>query len=158
MSAAPQGPPPPPSSGGAATGSPFGRFPTQLLGLVAVAAAGIAAVSFSLSGGGNNAAPVPSGFTGSWQSPGMGLDTSPLVTIDSTGERGTLTVGACTGSLRRVERASDPPVFAYTDTSGERGCPRRLRVTVSLADRDTLELDARRPGGRRHVSAKLRRR
>jgi hypothetical protein len=122
---------------------------------VAVAAAGVAAVSFSMfGGGGNGAGPPPSGLAGTWSAAGMGLEASTRVSFDSSGEGGTLSVGECSGSLRRLERS----VFAYTDTSGEPGCPRRLRVTVSLTG-DTLRLDATRPGGRRpYVSGTLQRR
>jgi hypothetical protein len=159
VSAAPQGPPPPPSSGGAAAGSPFGRFPTQLLGLVAVLAAGVAAVSFSMSGdGGNSAGPELSRIAGTWSSPGIGAEAAPQVSFDDTGQAGTLMGGGCTGDLRLRERTSDTWVFAYTDESGERGCPRRLTVTVSLTGRDRLKIDAHRPGGRLYASETMRRR
>ena len=60
---------------------------------------------------------------------------------------GTLVAGRCGGDLTPVATGSDPWVFRYVDRSGERGCPRRLRVTVSLESPDTLRVDARRFSG-----------
>ena len=67
---------------------------------------------------------------------------APVVRLELTRSGGTLAVGGCTGELT----PRDDGVFAYEDTSGERGCPRRMRVTVSLVDRDTLRIEARRRG------------
>jgi hypothetical protein len=148
--ATPEPPPPPPS------GSPFGRFPTQLVGLVAVAVAGVAAVSFSMSGGGGgNAAPPPSAITGTWESiPSGGAGGGGGVELELSRSGGTLSVGGCTGDLTpRTEEA----VFRYVDTSGKRDCPRVLRVDVSPVGRDTLRVEARRRGGRELFTETLRR-
>ena len=143
MSAATPEPPPPPPSG-----SPFGRFPTQLLGLVAVAAAGVAAVSFSMSGGGGNSAgPPASGLEGTWQS--LPADAAgDEVQLELSRSGGTLTAGRCSGDLKPRETGTDEWVFRYVDTSGDRACPQVLRVVVSLVDRDTLRVEAQRRGGR----------
>lgn len=157
MSAAPQGPPPPPSSGGAASGSPFGRFPTQLLGLVAVAAAGVAAVSFSMSGDGGGASPPPAGIAGTWESLPESNAGGGVVRLDLSRSGGTLTAGGCSGDLTPRQRGTDEWVFRYVDDSGERDCPRVLRVDVSRAGRDTLRVEARRRGGRELFTETLRR-
>jgi hypothetical protein len=149
--ATPEPPPPPPS------GSPFGRFPTQLVGLVAVAAAGVAAVSFSMSGGGNNAGPAPPGITGTWESVPASDAGGGVVQLELSRSGGTLTAGGCTGELTPRGSGSGERAFRYVDTSGERGCPRVLRVDVSLAGRNTLRVEARRRGGRELFTETLRR-
>ena len=153
MSAATPEPPPPPPSG-----SPFGRFPTQLLGLVAVAAAGVAAVSFSMSGGGGNSAgPPPAGIAGTWESLPSSNAGGGVVELELSRSGGTLTAGGCSGELAPRESATNKGVFRYVDESGERGCPRVLRVDVSLAGRDKLRVEARRRGGRELFTETLRR-
>jgi hypothetical protein len=125
---------------------------------VAVAAAGLAAISFSMSGGGgNNAGPPPAGLAGSWESIPESNAGGGVVQLELDRSGGTLTATGCSGDLTPREIGSDEWVFRYVDTSGKRGCPRRLTVTASRAG-DTLELDARRPGGLPYVSGTLRRR
>jgi hypothetical protein len=126
-----------------------------LVGLVAVAAAGVAAVSFSMSGGGGrNAAPPPSAITGTWESLPSSNAGGDIVQLELSRSGGTLTASGCTGELTpRTEEG----VFRYVDTSGERGCPRVLRVDVSPAGRDTLRVEARRRGGRELFTETLRR-
>jgi hypothetical protein len=124
---------------------------------VAVAAAGLAAVSFSLSGGGDNSGPGPSGIAGTWESLPDANAGGGVVQLELARSGGTLTAGGCSGDLTPRERGSDDGVFRYVDTSGERGCPRVLTVDVSLAGRDTLRVEARRRGGRELFSETLRR-
>ena len=145
-------PPPPPPSG-----SPFGRFLTSPVLLVGLVALVVGFATFrSVGGNGGNpgdAGPASPGIAGSWELvPGSGAGGAPDVQLELTRSGGTLAIGRCTGEL--TARGDD--VFAYRDTSGDRECPRRMRVTVSLVDRDTLELEARRRG-REYVSATLRR-
>jgi hypothetical protein len=140
---APPTPPPPPS------GSPFGRFLTSpvLLGGVLALVVGFAGLRYLGEGGGSSSAPEPSGIAGSWETlPASGAH-APNVQLQVARSGGTLTVDECAGSLTPRETGPDEWVFAYEDTSGERGCPRRMRVTVSLADRNTLQVDARNFSG-----------
>ncbi len=169
MSGPPQGPPPPPSSSGASTGSPFGRFPTQFLGLVAVLVAGVAAVSFSLSGGdgGNGAAPVPTpmSLAGTWQGgatlvggddPGS-FDVGTRVRLEIRDDgTGTLRRGGCAGRLTPAPTMGGAAL--YDSTSAERGCPRRTRVLVMQVDSDTLRIQERRLDGSPLLNATLQRR
>ena len=139
-------PPPPPPSG-----SPFGRFltsPVLLIGLVALV---VGFATFRSVGNGGNpgdAGPATPGIAGSWELvPASNAGGAPDVQLELTQSGGTLAIGRCTGEL--TARGDD--VFAYRDTSDERGCPRRMRVMVSLESSDTLRIDARR------LSATLRR-
>ena len=54
------------------------------------------------------------------------------------------------GQLFRHARADhdDVGVFDYTETSGNRGCPRRTQVTVELLEDGALRFEERRRGGR----------
>jgi hypothetical protein len=146
-----QGPPPPPQP---PSGSPFGRFLTSPVLLVGVVALVVGFATYrSLDNRPGASAPAPTGIAGSWESlPGAGSGGGSVVRLELTRKGGTLAIGGCTGEL--TPRGDD--VFAYQDTSGARGCPRRMRVTVSLVDRDSLELEARRRG-REYASATLRR-
>ena len=131
-------PPPPPPSG-----SPFGRFLTSPVLLVSAVALVVGVATFaSLGGDGGNpgdAGPASS-IAGSWETlPGAGSGGEPVVQLELTRSGGTLAIDGCTGEL--TARGED--VFAYRDTSGDRECPRRMRVTVSLVDRDALEIDSR---------------
>jgi hypothetical protein len=143
---APPPPPPPPS------GSPFGRFltsPVLLAGIVALVV-GFAILQYSgRETGGGSAAPAAS-IAGSWATPPTGAGSEePVAQLEVARSGGTLAVDNCTGDLTPRETASDDKwVFSYADTSGKRGCPRRMIVTVSLVDRNTLRVAARRPGGR----------
>lgn len=154
-----QGPPPPPQPP-RPSGSPFGRFltsPVLLAGILALAVAFAGVRYIGDGGGGSTAAPEPSGIAGSWETlPASGAHV-PNVQLQVARSGGTLTVDGCTGDLAPRESGSTEWAFSYVDTSGERGCPRRLSVTVSLEGRDTLRLEARRRG-RPYVSATLRRR
>jgi hypothetical protein len=133
-------PPPPPPSG-----SPFGRFLTSPVLLVGVVALVVGFTTFRMVGGdgGNpgDAAPATPGIAGSWEDMPAdgGAGGGSTVDLELTRTGGTLVVGRCRGEL--TPRGDD--VFAYRDTSGKRGCPRRMRVTVSLVGRDTLEIDSR---------------
>ena len=149
---APPPPPPPPS------GSPFGRFLTSPVLLVGVVALVVGFATFRYvgdHGGAGDAGPATPGIVGSWESrPGAGGGGGSAVRLELTRSGGTLAIGGCTGEL--TPRGDD--VFAYENTSGGRGCPRRLRVTLSLVGRDSLRLEARRLGGRVFASGLLRRR
>lgn len=135
-------PPPPPPSG-----SPFGRFltsPVLLVGLVALVVGFATFRSVGGNGGSPGDAGPASGIAGLWVKPPATTVAGTPVRLELTRSGGTLAVGRCTGELTPRETASDDEwVFAYEDASGERECPRRMRVTVSLVDRDTLELDSR---------------
>jgi hypothetical protein len=109
-------------------------------------------------GDGGSAAPEPTGIAGSWSgavpTAGAGggavrLELEPIGT-------GTMTVGRCTGTLAPVRAGAEMAIFAYTETSGQRGCPRRTRVRVTLVDDDTLRFVQRR-GGRVFASGLLQR-
>ncbi len=159
MSAAPQGPPSPPSSGGAATGSPFGRFPTQFLGLVAVLVAGVAAVSFSMSGGGGGASPPkPTSLAGTWQGQAslVGGDEAQVRLEIRDDGTGTLRRAGCAGRLTPAQTMGGGALFDYS--SAERGCPRRTQVSVTSVGADTLRLEERRLNGRPLLNATLQRR
>jgi hypothetical protein len=151
---APPPPPPPPS------GSPFGRFitsPVLLVGVVALLV-GFATLRF-IGGedGGGSAAPAAS-IAGSWATPPTGTGSKePVVLLEVARSGGTLTVDNCTGDLTPRETGSDKWVFSYADTSGERGCPRRMIVTMLLVDRNSLVVAARRPGGRVEFAGKVSR-
>jgi hypothetical protein len=134
-----QGPPPPPQP---PSGSPFGRFLTSPVLLIGVLALAVGFATFRyVAGDGTTGStgPAPTGIAGSWESlPGAGAH-EPVAQLELTRSGGTLAVDSCTGEL--TPRGDD--VFAYEDTSGERGCPRRMRVTVTLVDRNTLEIASR---------------
>ena len=135
------GPPPPPQP---PSGSPFGRFLTSPVLLVGVIALVVGFTTFSYLGGegGNpgDAGPASPGIAGSWELvPGAGSGGAPTVQLELTRSGGTLAVDECAGEL--TPRGDD--VFAYRDTSGKRGCPRRMRVMVSLIRRDSLEIESR---------------
>lgn len=133
------GPPPPPQP---PSGSPFGRFLTSPVLLVGVIALVVGFTTFRyVSGDGNpgDAGPASPGIAGSWEPlPGAGAE-EPVVQLELTRSGGTLAIGGCTGEL--TPRGDD--VFAYRDTSGKRGCARRMRVMVSLIGRDSLEIESR---------------
>ena len=144
-------PPPPPPSG-----SPFGRFLTSpvLLGGVVALVLGFATLRY-IGGedGGTSAAPAEDGLAGTWAATGTALPYRLELADDGTG---TLTRGGCTGSLAPRRTGAETAILVYTDTSGERACPRRARVTVTLVDADTLRVVERR-GGRTLAPALLAR-
>jgi hypothetical protein len=150
---APPPPPPPPS------GSPFGRFltsPVLLVGVIALVV-GFAVLRYVGGDGGGSAAPAAS-VVGSWATPPTGAGSHErVVQLEVARSGGTLAVDNCTGDLTPRETGSDEWVFSYADTSGERGCPRRMIVTVSLVDRNSLRVAARRPSGRVEFAGKVSR-
>jgi hypothetical protein len=154
--APPEPPPPRPST------SPFGRFPTQIVGVLAVLVAGVAAVSFSVSGGGggSNAGPArtPMGLDGTWQGQAslVGGEAARLVLEIRDDGTGTLRRAGCVGRLTPAQTMGDAALFDYS--SSERGCPRRTQVSVTQVDEDTLRLEERRLDGRPLLDATLRRR
>jgi hypothetical protein len=151
-----QGPPPPPPP---PSGSPFGRFLTTPVLLVGVLALVVGFATFRYMGGdgGGGGHAAPAGLTGSWQALPSAAGHDPLVQLQVTRSGGTLSVDECTGDLTPRDTASDEWVFAYWDTSGERRCPRRMSVTLTLVDSDTLRLEARRRG-REYIDTTMRRR
>lgn len=156
MSDAPPEPPPPrPST------SPFGRFPTQIVGMLAVLVAGVAAVSFSMSGG-NNAAPPPddepAGLEGTWQGQASidAGEVSPLVLEIREDGTGTLRRAGCAGRLTPARTMGGAALFDYS--SSERGCPRRTQVSVTQVDENTLRLEEWGVNGRSLLNATLQRR
>ena len=151
-----QSPPPPPPP---RTGSPFGRFltsPVLLVGAVALLV-GFTTLRFvgSDGGGGENPAGQAPGIDGSWGTlPSAGRE-EPAVRMEVDRSGGVLTRGRCSGVLTpRQTESDDRWVFAYEHESGGRRCPRRMRVTLSLVDDNTLRITARR-GGREYVSGTL---
>ena len=151
-----QTPPPQPPP---RTGSPFGRFltsPVLLVGLVALA---VGFATFRSAGDGGDDGEAGSeqvGIAGSWEALAGDTRDRRAVSLEVGRFGGTLTSGRCTGKLTPRETESDEWVFTYRDESGVRGCPRRMRVRVSLVDPDTLRLETRRPG-RPYRSTTLRR-
>jgi hypothetical protein len=146
-------PPPPPQP---PSGSPFGRFLTSPVLLVSVVALGVGVVTFASLGGGGGGGGSSSGgepgdsrpaIEGSWESLPTSTGKQPVVQLDVAPSGGTLVAGRCGGELTPVDTDSDRWVFSYADRSLERGCPRRMRVTVSLESSDTLRIDARRFSG-----------
>lgn len=152
---APPPPPPPPS------GSPFGRFLTAPVLMATALALVVSAVAVQFipdDGGGGSAAPEPAGIAGTWSGEVMaaGIVRGPVrLELDDDGT-GTMTRGRCTGSLAPLRAGAEAATFAYTEASGERGCPRRTRVSVTLVDEDTLRFVQRR-GGRTLASGRLAR-
>jgi hypothetical protein len=148
-------PPPPPRSG-----SPFGRFLTSPVLLVGVLALAVGFAVFRSTGGGEPATDTrrePSGFAGSWETLPGDAAHDRFVRLELTDAGGTLAVDDCTGDLTPIEKSSNRWLLAYTDTSGERGCPQRLEVTVSKRGDETLRLEAQR-GSRPYTAATLERR
>ena len=153
--ATPEPPPPRPST------SPFGRFPTQIVGMLAVLVAGVAAVSFSMSGGGGgptDAGPQPAGLQGTWQGQASMAagEVSPLVLEIHEDGTGTLRRAGCVGRLTPARTMGGAALFDYS--SSERGCPRRAQVSLTQVDADTLRLEERSVNGRALLDATLQRR
>ena len=145
------GPTPPPPSG-----SPFGRFKTVVVGIMVATVASVAALQYAANDGGGGSSSGPpreTGIAGTWTATGTALPVRLELEDDDTG---TLTVGPCTGSLAPVRTGTETATFAYTDTSGSGGCPRRSRVTVTLVDEDTLRFEQGR-GERAPASGTLKR-
>ena len=151
-----QGPPPPPPP---PSGSPFGRFLTTPVLLVGVLALVVGFATFRYvaeDGGPGNAAPA-SAVAGSWETMPTSSGSDHNVQLELARTGGTLTVDGCTGELTPLETGSREWMLAYKDTSGERRCPRRMNVTLTLVGSDTLRLEARRRG-REYLDTTLRRR
>ena len=148
-------PPPPPRSG-----SPFGRFltsPVLLVGLVALA---VGFATFRSTGEDEPASgtrPEPASFAGSWETLPSDSGHDRFVQLELTDAGGTMTVDDCSGDLTPLDKGANRWLLAYTDTSRERGCPRRLEVIVTRRDDETLDLEARRRG-RPYAAATLERR
>jgi hypothetical protein len=105
-------------------------------------------------GGGGHAAPA--GLTGSWETLPTAAGLEPSVKLEVSRSGGSLSVNKCAGSLTPRVTDSEEWAFAYRDTSGTPGCPRRMSVTLTLVDSDTLHLEARRRG-REYLDTTLRR-
>lgn len=152
-----QRPPPPPAQ---PSGSPFGRFLTSPVLLVGVLALVVGFAMVRATGEdepASNSGGEPAGVAGSWETVPGDASHDRVVQLELTDEGGTMTVERCSGDLAPLETSANRWVLGYTDTSGERGCPRRLEVTVVLRDDGTLALGARRRG-RPYVAAMLERR
>jgi hypothetical protein len=152
---APPEPPPPPS------GSPFGRFltaPVLMATALALVVSAVAVQFIPRDGSGGSAPPKPTGIAGSWSGAVQTADAgggAVRLELEAIGT-GTLTVGRCTGTLAPVRAGAETAIYVYTETSAERGCPRRSRVRVTLVDEDTLRFVQRR-GDRTLASATLQR-
>jgi hypothetical protein len=143
-------PPPPPNT---TSGSPFGRFltsPVLLVGVIALVL-GFAALRYV---GAEDAdvghpAPEPTGIEGTWVSevPSDAHVPDAVRLHIATDGTGRMTRGRCSGTLAPTTTMSSAAVFEYTETSGERGCPRRTQVTVTLED-GALRFEERGRGGR----------
>ena len=147
-------PPPPPST---TSGSPFGRFLTSpvLLGGVIALVLGFATLRFvggpNTASGPPTAVPTPAveGIAGTWASevPSNAHVLDPVRLHIAADGTGTMTRGACSGTLAPTTTMSSAAVFEYTKTSGPRRCPRRTQVTVTLED-GALRFEERGRGGR----------
>jgi hypothetical protein len=151
-------PPPPPPP----TGSPFGRFVTQPVFLVALLAlmVSLPVVALALRGDGGGASEpsdTPAVVAGEWAGPalgeggaGGGVDAVNIeLTIDSGGD-GTLAVGRCRGVLSSRRTRGRSLVFAYIGQGDRVGCPQRSTVGVTPLPGDRLRIEQRR--GRRIVA------
>lgn len=145
---------------GQPTGSPFGRFKTVVVGVMVAMVASAAALQYASDGGGGAPPPpdtIERGIVGSWTGEPTASGERPVVRLELADDgTGTLTRGRCAGTLAPVRAQQKRAVFDYTDTSGRRGCPRRMRVRVTLVDEDTLRVVERRRG-RTVSSERLRR-
>jgi hypothetical protein len=131
-----------------------------LVGVVALVV-GFATLRYVGEDGGTSATPAETGIAGSWDGETIranaNRDETPVrLELDDDGT-GTMTRGSCAGTLAPLRGGLEMAVFDYTETSGERGCPRRTRVTVQLEDSSTLRFEERRRGGRPVASGTLRR-
>jgi hypothetical protein len=142
-------PPPPPPP----TGSPFGRFLTQPVFLVALLALIVSApiVALVLKGddGGSAAAPT---VLGDWSGPATAPNAEGPVDVELTirslsgGDDGTLTRGRCSGALTSRGRTGSGYLFAYEERADPEGCPRSAAVVVEPLAGDRLRFVERRAG------------
>jgi hypothetical protein len=148
------GPPPPPPSG-----TPFGRFKTVVVGIMVATVASVAALQYAGDGGGGSSSGPEPGLAGSWSGgrvpTASGGEPSIRLELEDDGT-GTFTRGRCSGTLAPFRAGQKMATFVYTETSGQRRCPPRSRVTVTLVDEDTLRFVQRR-GDRTLASGTLRR-
>lgn len=146
-------PPPPPQP----TGSPFGRFLTQPVFLVALLALIVAApiVALALKGdeGGSAAAPTEArAILGDWSGPATARNAAVPVDVELTirslsgSDAGTLTRGRCSGALASRGKTGRGYVFAYEEQADAEGCPRRATVVVEPLRDDRLRFVERRGG------------
>jgi hypothetical protein len=145
-------PPPPPPP----TGSPFGRFLTQPVFLVALLALIVAApiAALALKGGDGSTAAAPAGppvarhWAGKASAPNAvrALDVELTIRSLSGGEDGTLTRGRCSGTLRFRDKAGAGYAFAYEERADRLSCPRRATVVVEPLSTDRLRFVERRAG------------
>jgi hypothetical protein len=142
-------PPPPPQP----TGSPFGRFLTQPVFLVALLALMVSApvVALVLRGGdaGGRGGDHEPAVVGTWAGSLAGsADVAPVaveLTISSL-EGGTMARGGCRGELTRRSSSARRYVFTYREQSDLPRCPRRSTVIVEPLDDDRLRFEERRRG------------
>jgi hypothetical protein len=136
-------PPPPPRSG-----SPFGRFLTSPILVVALIALAVSIAVLAGSGGRGpgDAAPVETpGHGGVASTELQGVWTGPAETADGTAATVRLTIrprggrlrrGGCRGSLQTLGvPGRDRAAFAYTEQTRRQACPAETRVTVRLEQR-----------------------
>ena len=155
--------PPPPPQSARPSGSPFGRFLTAPVLMGAALALVVSGIAFQfVSGDGDDNAGAPGdgaeyGIAGSWTGDPTATAEGPVVRLELEDDgTGTMTRGRCTGALAPFRVEQERALFDYTDASGRRGCPRRMRVRVTLVDADTLRVVERRGG--RTVSTETARR
>jgi hypothetical protein len=147
------GPPPPPPP---PRGSPFGRFLTQPVFLVALLALMVSlpviALSLNRGNGGTAASPPRPAVVGDWEGPVVAPNASMAVEIDLTirslrGEDdGTLTQGLCSGVLSHRRKTARGFVFSYVEQRDPTGCPARSTVVVEPVGDDRLRFEERRGG------------
>ena len=143
-------PQPPPRSG-----SPFGRFLTSPVLVVALLALVVGFATFrsigsdggdASSGGGptpGDSGAAPSELQGVWTGPAT-TAAGGTVTVRLTigRDRGRMRRAACRGRLRPLGvPGDDRAAFEYTERSRKRACPRQTRVTVLLVDDGTVPVD-----------------
>jgi hypothetical protein len=147
-------PPPPPPP----TGSPFGRFLTQPVFLVALLAlmVSLPLVALAVGGGGQDAgAPQPSedpeSVVGTWDGATTGARSGVVIELDvHSDDAGTLTrryeAVTCSGTLRRRATTRDTVTFDYVERLHPRRCPRRSTVALTPLSGDRLRFEESRRG------------
>jgi hypothetical protein len=140
-------PPPPPPSG-----SPFGRFLTQPVFLVALLALMVSvpviALALNDGGGGTAASPPQSAVVGDWAGPAVAPDAEGPVEVELTirslrgGDDGTFLRGRCGGVLSHRGDLE----FSYVEQRDPDRCPRRSTVVVTPVGDDRLRFEERRGG------------
>ena len=148
----PPPPPPPP------TGSPFGRFLTQPVFLVALVALMISLplVALSLEGGSSNSGPQGGGdaldaVQGRWSAIPSGAHGGVELVIRSgpgtSDGRLTRFGGAmCSGTLTYASTSGDTVVFDYAERRDRDTCPARSTVEVTPLDGDRLRFVEKHDG------------